>query len=140
MPAACSSIQEVSIRRATTTGAMVTRCGLFSNRLHPFWRESPHPDAPKRVVGFLVKNGRNGCSYIKPHRTYMSHAALHRLRKSISQLPMKNTDKVFRSVNAMLGVMCHYDAFKLRKLLFDTEEFRRIGFFDTNMTTFTLWK
>jgi retron-type reverse transcriptase len=76
--------------------------------------------------------------FIKPHRTYMSHAALRRLRKSISRLPMRNRQKVYRSVNAMLGVTSHFDSYKLRRELFYNERFLKIGYFDRDITMFFL--
>lgn len=78
--------------------------------------------------------------YVKPFRTYMSHAALRRLRHNIDKLPTNNRGQLFRSINAMLGVMDHFDSFKLRKLLFDVEPFTKHGYFDRDMTTFTLHK
>jgi hypothetical protein len=76
--------------------------------------------------------------FIKPHRTYMSHHAEQRLRRSVERLPMNNPDKLFRSVNAMLGVLAHYDSHRLRHELFDTDAFHRVGYFDRDMTQFTL--
>jgi hypothetical protein len=76
--------------------------------------------------------------FIKPHRTYMSHAALRRLRKSISRLPMRNRQKVYRSVNAMLDVTSHFDSYKLRSELFYNERFLKIGYFDRDITMFFL--
>lgn len=78
--------------------------------------------------------------YVKPFRTYMSHAALRRLRHNIDKLPTNNRGQLFRSINAMLGVIDHFDSFKLRKLLFDVEPFTKYGYFDRDMTTFTLHK
>jgi hypothetical protein len=68
----------------------------------------------------------------------MSHAALRRLRKSISRLPMRNRQKVYRSVNAMLGVTSHFDSYKLRRELFYNERFLKIGYFDRDITMFFL--
>ena len=51
---------------------------------------------------------------------------------------MNKPDKLFRSVNAMLGVLAHYDSYRLRHELFDTEAFHRVGYFDRDMTQFFL--
>ena len=77
--------------------------------------------------------------YVKPFRTYMSHAALRRLWHNIDQLPTNNRGQLFRSINAMLGVMDHFESFRLRKFLFDVEPFTKHGYFDQDMTTFTLY-
>lgn len=76
--------------------------------------------------------------FVKPHRTYMSHHAEQRLRRSVERLPMNKPDKLFRSVNAMLGVLAHYDSYRLRHELFDTDAFHRVGYFDRDMTQFFL--
>ena len=76
--------------------------------------------------------------FVKPHRTYMSHHAEQRLRRSVERLPMNKPDKLFRSVNAMLGVLAHYDSHRLRHELFDTDAFHRVGYFDRDMTQFFL--
>jgi hypothetical protein len=76
--------------------------------------------------------------FIKPHRTYMSHHAEQRLRRSVERLPMNKPDKLFRCVNAMLGVLAHYDSYRLRHELFDTDAFHRVGYFDRDMTQFFL--
>ena len=76
--------------------------------------------------------------FVKPHRTYMSHHAEQRLRRSVERLPMNKPDKLFRSVNAMLGVLAHYDSYRLRHELFDTDAFHRVGYFDSDMTQFFL--
>ena len=78
--------------------------------------------------------------YVKPHRTYMSHAAVGRLRQSINRLPKGNRWQLFRSVNAMLGVLAHFDSFRLRKQLFDVERFTRYGYFDSDMNTYTIYR
>ena len=51
---------------------------------------------------------------------------------------MNKPDKLFRSVNAMLGVLAHYDSHRLRHELFDTDAFHRVGYFDRDMTQFFL--
>ena len=56
----------------------------------------------------------------------------------LNQLPMNNPDKLFRCVNAMLGVLAHYDSHRLRHELFDTDAFHRVGYFDRDMTQFFL--
>ena len=75
---------------------------------------------------------------IKPHRTYMSHHAEQRLCRSVERLPMNKPDKLFRSVNAMLGVLAHYDSYRLRHELFDTDAFHRVGYFDRDIKQFFL--
>jgi hypothetical protein len=51
---------------------------------------------------------------------------------------MNKPDKLFRCVNAMLGVFAHYDSYRLRHELLDTDAFHRVGYFDRDMTQFFL--
>ena len=76
--------------------------------------------------------------FIKPYRTYMSNGAVRRLRYNVHKLPGNNPAKLFRSINSMLGVLCHFDSYKLRKALFDVERFTRHGYFDSDMTAYVL--
>lgn len=76
--------------------------------------------------------------YVKPYRTYMSHAALRRMRHNIDELRNANKDKLFKSINAMLGIMSHYNTFDLRKELFLRDRFLKFGTFDHNLTTYKL--
>ena len=78
--------------------------------------------------------------YIRPFRTYMSHAAVRRLRYNVDKLPSNNPDKLFRSINSMLGVMSHFDSYKLRQLLFCQERFLQHGYFTDDMTAYILNK
>ena len=75
--------------------------------------------------------------YIKPHRTYMSNDAIKRLQRSIRQMP-KSRARIFRSVNAMLGMMSHFDTYKLRRELFDTPHFNTIGYFNDDYSVYYL--
>ena len=76
--------------------------------------------------------------FIRPFRTYMSHAVVRRLRYNVDNLPSNNPDKLFRSINSMLGVMSHFDSFKLRQLLFCQERFLQHGYFTDDMTAYIL--
>ena len=77
--------------------------------------------------------------YIKPGCTFMSHAAVRRLKQNISKLPSNNPAQLFRSINAMLGVLAHFDSYKLRKSLFDVERFTQHGYFNDDMTAYKLY-
>lgn len=76
--------------------------------------------------------------FVKPYRTYMSNGALIRMRRNVRYLPKHNPDKLFRSVNAFLGVLAHHDAFKLRKELLENELTLKFGYFDRDMKVYTL--
>lgn len=76
--------------------------------------------------------------FVKPYRTYMSNGALIRMRRNVRYLPKHNPDKLFRSVNAFLGVLAHHDTFKLRKELLENELTLKFGYFDRDMKVYTL--
>ena len=76
--------------------------------------------------------------YVKPECTYMSHAAIRRLRHSVDRLPSNNPAKLFRSINAMLGVMSHFNSFRLRRSLFLHDRFLKHGWFSDDMTRYLL--
>ena len=76
--------------------------------------------------------------FVKPYRTYMSNGALIRMRRNVRYLPKHNPDKLFRSVNAFLGVLAHHDTFKLRKELLENELTLKFGYFDRGMKVYTL--
>ena len=78
--------------------------------------------------------------FIKPRCTYMSHAAVHRLRKNVDDLKGCNRAKLYRSINSMLGVMCHFDSHRLRQEIFCIEPFLKHGHFSDDMTKFYLNK
>ena len=76
--------------------------------------------------------------FVKPYRTYMSHAAVSRLKASIRRLPKNDRWQLFRSVNAMIGVMAHFDSWRLRRKLFHVDRFLKHGYFSDDMTTYKL--
>lgn len=50
----------------------------------------------------------------------------------------KSRARIFRSVNAMLGMMSHFDTYKLRRELFDTPHFNTIGYFNDDYSVYYL--
>lgn len=60
------------------------------------------------------------------------------MRRNVRYLPKHNPDKLFRSVNAFLGVLAHHDTFKLRKELLENELTLKFGYFDRDMKVYTL--
>lgn len=75
--------------------------------------------------------------FLRPYRVYMSHSAVRRLKKSISYMP-KSRAKEYRSVNAMLGMMSHFDSYRLRRELFDIPRFNSVGYFNDDYTIYYL--
>lgn len=76
--------------------------------------------------------------FVKPYRTYISNHALRRMRYNVRHLPKNNPDKLFRSVNAFLGVLSHHNTFKLRNELFCNELTAKYGYFNSDMTMYML--
>ena len=76
--------------------------------------------------------------FVKPYRTYMSHAAVGRLRNSVRRLPKNDRWQLFRSINSMLGVMSHFDSYRLRQQVFCVEPFLKHGHFNGEMTRYIL--
>ena len=76
--------------------------------------------------------------FILPGRTYMSHAAVRRLRQNVDNLKGSGPAKLFRSINSMLGVMSHFDNYRLCRELFCVEPFLKYGYFSDDMTKYYL--
>ena len=76
--------------------------------------------------------------YVLPGRTYMSHAAVRRLRQNVDDLKGSYPAKLYRSINSMLGVMSHFDAHRLSRELFCVEPFLKHGYFADDMTCYYL--
>ena len=76
--------------------------------------------------------------FILPGCTYMSHAAVRRLRQNVDDLKGSNPAKLYRSINSMLGVMSHFDAHRLSRELFCVEPFLKHGYFADDMTCYYL--
>lgn len=77
-------------------------------------------------------------SFILPGRTYMSHAAVRRLKQNIDNLKGSKPDKLYRSINSMLGVMSHFDAHRLCRELFCVPQFLKHGSFADDMSCYYL--
>ena len=78
--------------------------------------------------------------FVMPGRTYMSHAALHRLRKNVDDLKGSGPAKLYRSINSMLGVMSHFDNYRICREFFCVEPFLKHGYFTDDMKQFILRK
>ena len=76
--------------------------------------------------------------FILPGRTYMSHAAVRRLRQNVDDLKGSSPAKLYRSINSMLGVMSHFNNHRLCQELFCVEPFLRHGHFSDDMTHYYL--
>ena len=110
-------------------------------QMDEFLRERLHLEIHRGKT--QIREARYGAEFLggfaKPYRTYMSHAAVGRLKASIRRLPKNDRWQLFRSINAMLGVMSHFDSYRLRKKLFCIESFTKYGYFNDDMTIYTLY-
>jgi len=61
-----------------------------------------------------------------------------RLRRNVDDLKGCAPDKLFRSINSMLGVMSHFDSWRLRRELFYVEPFLKHGYFSEDMSAYYL--
>ena len=68
----------------------------------------------------------------------MSHAAVRRLRQNVDNLKGSGPAKLYRSINSMLGVMSHFDNYRLCRELFCVEPFLKHGYFSEDMTKYYL--
>ena len=73
-------------------------------------------------------------AFIKPYRTYMSHASLGRVMESVRTMDIADKDRVWRSVNSFLGIMGHYDSFNVRSGIFLTPRLLQVAAFDRDMS------
>lgn len=72
--------------------------------------------------------------YIKPYRRYISNSSLRRMKSKLSNYRRNEINKhLIASVNSFLGILGHYDSFKLRKLIFSRIKTLLIyGYFSKN--------
>lgn len=77
-------------------------------------------------------------AYILPYRILMSNDTVGRIRKKLTDMSFADLEKVERSVNSYLGIMSHTASYNLRRELFYQKKFLQIGYFDRDMTKFTL--
>jgi hypothetical protein len=68
----------------------------------------------------------------------MSHAAVRRLRQNVDDLKGSNPAQLYRSINSMLGVLSHFDNYRLSRELFCVEPFLKHGHFSDDMTHYYL--
>ncbi len=78
-------------------------------------------------------------SFIKPRTTYISNASLNRICQSVNTMDMSDHDAVFHSVNSFLGILCHFDTYNIRSQLFLSNKFLSIGYFDRDISKFSLY-
>jgi retron-type reverse transcriptase len=105
-----------------------------------FLQERLHLELNRKKLHLL--NVRHGVeflgAFIKPETTYISNAAIGRMVIKVNEMDMTDHEAVFRSINSFLGVLSHYDSFNIRCRLFFTEPFLKIGYFNRDVTKFTL--
>lgn len=77
-------------------------------------------------------------AYILPYRTYISNESLQRMMRQVAGMKTNNKETICRSVNSWLGVLSHYNSFKIRCEMFLNQKFINAGAFDSNMTTMTI--
>lgn len=57
-------------------------------------------------------------AYIKPFRTYISNNTLKRIKQKLYTLPEHTAKTTQSRTNSLLGVLSHYNTYRLRRLLF----------------------
>ena len=60
-------------------------------------------------------------AYIRPFRAYVSSASLRRIRRKAMIVPKGDRRHLESAVNSLLGVMSHYNSYRLRRVLFGHE-------------------
>ena len=60
-------------------------------------------------------------AYIRPFRTYVSSGSLRRIRHRLLTMPTDDRRHLTAAVNSLLGVMSHYDSYRLRRVVFGHE-------------------
>jgi hypothetical protein len=63
---------------------------------------------------------------------------VRRLRQNVDNLKGCGAAKLYRSINSMLGVMSHFDNYRLSRELFCVEPFLKHGHFSEDMTHYYL--
>lgn len=77
-------------------------------------------------------------AFIKPYRTYINSGTIKRMNKLLVDIYNKDDLSIYRSVNSYLGIMSHYNSFRLRFKIFATNpKLYDIGYFDQKLTKFT---
>ena len=105
---------------------------FLRNRLHlELHRGKTHLHKAQHGAEFLG-------GFIKPGCTYMSHGAVRRMRQNIDNLKGSNPGKLYRSINSMLGVLGHFNNYRLSRELFCVEPFLKHGYFSDDMTHYYL--
>lgn len=84
-------------------------------------------------VGFLG-------SYIKPYRIYISNTTLCRMKKKLRNLDRnlpKDINRMRASLNSYLGVLTHYDCFRIKKEVFGSlHNLFEFGYYGRNFQKF----
>ena len=68
-------------------------------------------------------------AYIRPFRAYVSSGSLRRIRRKVLTMPTGDRRYLMSAVNSFLGVMSHYDSYRLRRVMFGYEA--RLGHYGT---------
>ena len=82
-------------------------------------------------VGFLG-------AYLKPYRNYIHNDSLGRIKEGLEKLEnVTDTERLRASLDSYLGVMSHYESFRLRRNLFcNQHHLFRYGYFGKGVLTF----
>ena len=73
-------------------------------------------------------------AFINPHNNYISNKTLERIKEKISQIDMRNTTALNRTVNSYLGIFSHYASYNIKRQLFDTPEMNQKLIFSEYLT------
>lgn len=67
-------------------------------------------------------------AFVKPLRTYVSSRSLRRIRQHIRAVsPRMNASRAQAIINSSLGVLAHYDSFRIRKVLLGKSRLDEFG-------------
>ena len=75
-------------------------------------------------------------AFIKHYRKYASNSCLRRMERNIMNLRTRDHEAVYHSVNSVLGVLCHYKTYKIRRKMFLKERFLRISTFNNDISRY----
>ncbi len=60
-------------------------------------------------------------AYIRPYRTYVSASSLRRMRQKLYTSAYESREQMQSAINSFLGVMSHYDSYRMRRVMFGYE-------------------
>ncbi len=79
-------------------------------------------------------------AFIKPFRTYVSHATWHRIQRKVKYNTYSDPKQLRASVNSFLGVLSHYASYRLRRVGFGYRfDLNAYGCFSSDWLRYCPW-